>query len=80
MNHKCLYCYKPLNHLEKDFHAACSKKIFGQAEPPILPYNENDGTQHTENDEGEKCATSYSAFQSKCCNFFYFVFVMRSKN
>lgn len=45
MNHKCLYCYKPLNHLEKDFHAACSKKIFGQAEPPILPYNENDVEQ-----------------------------------
>ncbi len=42
MNHKCLYCYKPLSDLDMDFHPACSKKIFDQAEPPILPYNEND--------------------------------------
>lgn len=39
---KCLYCYNALNNSEKDFHAACSKKIFGQATAPILPYSEED--------------------------------------
>lgn len=38
----CLYCYKELQNHERDFHAACSKKIFGQAAPPELPYSEND--------------------------------------
>ena len=42
MNQRCLYCYKPLIELEIDFHAACSKKMFDQAEPPLLPYSEND--------------------------------------
>ncbi|MEP7195501.1 MAG: HipA domain-containing protein [Saprospiraceae bacterium] len=41
MIERCLYCYKPLVLGEKDFHAACSKKIFGQAEPPELPYSED---------------------------------------
>jgi serine/threonine-protein kinase HipA len=27
---------------EQDFHASCSKKIFGQATPPALPYSEED--------------------------------------
>jgi len=40
MTERCLYCYKPLAPGEKDFHAACSKKIFGQPEPPVLPYSE----------------------------------------
>ena len=34
---KCLYCYKELNGNERDFHKACSKKIFGTLEAPILP-------------------------------------------
>ena len=38
---RCLYCYKALNENEQDFHATCSKKIFGQAIPPELPYTEN---------------------------------------
>ncbi len=38
---RCLYCYLPLAQNEKDFHAACSKKIFGQPIPPVLPYSEN---------------------------------------
>lgn len=38
----CLFCYKPLTQNEKDFHAACSKKIFGQPTPPALPYSEED--------------------------------------
>jgi serine/threonine-protein kinase HipA len=40
MTERCLYCYKPLAPEEKDFHAACSKKIFGQPVPPVLPYSE----------------------------------------
>lgn len=27
---------------EQDFHASCSKKIFGQSAPPLLPYSESD--------------------------------------
>jgi len=37
---RCLYCYKPLEENEIDFHRACSKKMFGQPEPPELPYTE----------------------------------------
>ena len=35
---KCLYCYKELGDGEKDFHKACSKKIFGTSSVPELPY------------------------------------------
>ena len=35
---KCLYCYKELNEDEKDFHKACSKKMFGTQSVPELPY------------------------------------------
>lgn len=38
----CLYCYKELSVTEQDFHASCSKKIFGQQIPPTLPYAEVD--------------------------------------
>lgn len=38
----CLYCYQPLVGNEQDFHASCSKKIFGQTTSPALPYSEND--------------------------------------
>lgn len=34
---KCLYCYMELEK-EKDFHAACCKKIFGTTTPPLLEY------------------------------------------
>lgn len=37
---RCLYCYQALNENEIDFHPACSKKIFGQAGPPEMPYSE----------------------------------------
>ena len=40
MIERCLYCYKPLDPGEKDFHAACSNKMFGQPIPPVLPYSE----------------------------------------
>lgn len=36
---KCLYCYKELKEGEKDFHAKCAMKIFGQSTAPNLPYN-----------------------------------------
>ena len=35
---KCLYCYKELGEGEKDFHKACSKKMFGTHTVPELPY------------------------------------------
>ena len=41
---KCLYCYKELNEGEKDFHKACSKKMFGTQSVPELPYTREDLT------------------------------------
>jgi serine/threonine-protein kinase HipA len=38
----CLFCYQPLAEKEQDFHASCSKKIFGQPTPPALRYTEED--------------------------------------
>jgi serine/threonine-protein kinase HipA len=37
---RCLYCYENLKEDEIDFHASCSKKIFGQPTAPELPYTE----------------------------------------
>ncbi len=39
---KCLYCYQPLEEGQVDFHPPCSKKIFGTALPPELPYTKAD--------------------------------------
>ncbi len=39
---RCLFCYQPLPLSEPDFHAACSRKIFGQTIPPVLPFSEDD--------------------------------------
>jgi len=39
---RCLYCYLPLKKDETDFHTACSKKIFKQPAPPILPFTESE--------------------------------------
>lgn len=41
MASRCLYCYKTLSTGERDFHTACSNKMFGQPVPPLLPYNED---------------------------------------
>ena len=38
---RCLYCYQALSEKEVDFHASCSKKIYGSATPPELPYDES---------------------------------------
>jgi serine/threonine-protein kinase HipA len=37
---RCLYCYLPLPEGQTDFHPACSRKIFGTATAPLLPYTE----------------------------------------
>jgi serine/threonine-protein kinase HipA len=39
---RCLYCYQLLTANEKDFHAACSKKIFGQDLAPELTFTETE--------------------------------------
>lgn len=35
-NSRCLYCYKPLDENQNDFHPKCSKLFFGLESPPIL--------------------------------------------
>lgn len=39
---KCLYCYRPLEKGEKDFHTKCAKKFFGTEKVPVLDYTCND--------------------------------------
>ncbi len=39
---RCLYCYQPLEQGQIDFHPQCSKKMFGIATSPILPYSKAD--------------------------------------
>ncbi|MBK5270916.1 MAG: HipA domain-containing protein [Bacteroidia bacterium] len=41
MKKRCLYCYAALDTNEVDFHAVCSKKMFGTPVPPELPYSED---------------------------------------
>ena len=35
---KCLYCYRPLENGEMEFHAKCAKKFFGTVKVPALDY------------------------------------------
>lgn len=37
---KCLLCYQPLEGGKIDFHTSCSRKLFGEAVPPELPFTE----------------------------------------
>ncbi len=39
---KCLYCYKPLEEGQKDFHPQCARKFFGTKEAPLLEYKHED--------------------------------------
>ena len=39
---RCLYCYGILDANHVDFHPACSRKIFGSAEAPVIPYTEDE--------------------------------------
>ena len=38
---RCLFCYKELKGGENDFHAKCSKKIFGYKDVPIFDYSKD---------------------------------------
>ena len=60
---KCLYCYKPLGGNEKDFHAACSRKMFGQPIAPVLPYTEDELEKLAE--EVLKSQTAVTGVQAK---------------
>ena len=42
MEKRCLYCYQLLAESATDFHAKCSRKIFGSAIPPELPFSEEE--------------------------------------
>ncbi len=35
---KCLYCYRPLQEKEVDYHSICAKLFYGTNEAPVLPY------------------------------------------
>jgi len=39
---RCLFCYQVLEDIQQDFHPSCSKRMFGEATPPSLPYTEQD--------------------------------------
>jgi len=39
---RCLYCYGELHDGETDFHASCSKKIFGEKSVPVFGYSRSD--------------------------------------
>ncbi len=45
---RCLFCYEPLGEDKSEFHPACSRKIFGTANPPELPYSEDQMLQLAE--------------------------------
>lgn len=59
----CFYCYKPLEGDEQDFHTSCSKKMFGQAVPPVLPYREDELEKLAE--EVLKSQTTVTGVQAK---------------
>jgi serine/threonine-protein kinase HipA len=42
MERRCLFCYQLLKELSGDFHASCSKKIFGFPTPPELLYSDEE--------------------------------------
>jgi len=42
MGKRCLYCYQELHGEATGFHPACSRKIFGSAYPPDLPYSQDE--------------------------------------
>ncbi len=41
MSTRCLFCYQPLNPGQVDFHPGCSRKIFGNTNPPVFPYSKD---------------------------------------
>lgn len=49
MSKKCLYCYKPIEVSEDDFHKVCSLEFFGTRKAPILDYSFNQMTELAKN-------------------------------
>ena len=45
---RCLYCYELLGEEKSEFHSSCSRKIFGTANTPELPYSEDQMLQLAE--------------------------------
>ena len=47
--HKCLYCYKPLENNETDFHEHCSLAFFGTKQPPVFEHTLKDMAELAKN-------------------------------
>ncbi len=60
---RCLFCYEPLGAEKSEFHGACSRKIFGTPNPPVLPYSEDQMLQLAE--KVIKSQTSVTGVQPK---------------
>lgn len=39
MKNRCLYCYKEIEGDNLHYHPGCAKKLFGNKQAPIMPYN-----------------------------------------
>jgi serine/threonine-protein kinase HipA len=60
---RCLFCYEPLADDRRDFHPACSRKFFGTADPPQLPYDLQE--IHTLAEEVVRSSVSVTGVQAK---------------
>jgi serine/threonine-protein kinase HipA len=60
---RCLYCYETVDDEISDFHANCSRKIYGTVNPPELPYSEDQMLQLAE--KVIKSQTSVTGAQPK---------------
>ncbi|UPT70983.1 MAG: HipA domain-containing protein [Flavobacterium sp. JAD_PAG50586_2] len=47
--HKCLYCYKPLENENSDFHEHCSLAFFGTKQPPAFEHTLKDMAELAKN-------------------------------
>lgn len=60
---KCLYCYKELEPVQKDFHLRCAKKFFGAETAPELPYTREN--MHELASQVIRSSTSVTGVQAK---------------
>lgn len=60
---RCLYCYQPLANADVDFHPRCSRVMFGQSKPPVLPYSLD--TMHELAEEIVRQQTTVTGVQPK---------------
>ena len=60
---KCLYCYRPLEEGQKDFHPGCIRRFFGTREAPLLEYRHEDLDQLAE--QVIRAQTSLTGVQPK---------------